>query len=157
MAAAIAAGGTPVFAYKGESLEEYWEFTHRIFDFGEGKGPNMILDDGGDATLLMHLGGNAEKDAAAAWRRLVKPADVVGVKSNVWGPLATPRELEQTIRDGIVGAGVRPENVDVDDRGVRWNPVFQRTTALVNVRPMRTHAWSGLGTCSRTEKQITAS
>ncbi len=88
-----------------------------------------------------------EKDAAAAWRRLVKPADVVGVKSNVWGPLATPRELEQAIRDEIVGAGVRPENVAIDDRGVRSNPVFQRTTALVNVRPMRTHAWSGLGTC----------
>src|SRR4030088_1900043 len=61
-AAAIAAGGTPVFAYKGESLEEYWEFTHRIFDFGEGRGPNMILDDGGDATLLVHLGQRAEKD-----------------------------------------------------------------------------------------------
>ncbi|MGA7984624.1 MAG: adenosylhomocysteinase, partial [Burkholderiales bacterium] len=51
-AAAIAAGGTPVFAYKGESLDEYWEFTHRIFEFDGGKGPNMILDDGGDATLL---------------------------------------------------------------------------------------------------------
>jgi adenosylhomocysteinase len=61
-AAAIAAGGTPVFAYKGESLDEYWEFTHRIFDFGDGRGPNMILDDGGDATLLVHLGIKAEKD-----------------------------------------------------------------------------------------------
>ncbi|HEY8508830.1 MAG TPA: adenosylhomocysteinase, partial [Steroidobacteraceae bacterium] len=61
-AAAIAASGTPVFAYKGESLDEYWEFTHRIFEFGGGKGPNMILDDGGDATLLMHLGTKAEKD-----------------------------------------------------------------------------------------------
>jgi adenosylhomocysteinase len=64
-AAAIAAGGTPVYAYKGESLDEYWEFTHRIFEFGGGKGPNMILDDGGDATLLMHLGKRAEKDASA--------------------------------------------------------------------------------------------
>jgi adenosylhomocysteinase len=63
-AAAIAAGGTPVFAYKGESLAEYWEFTHRIFDFGEGRGPNMILDDGGDATLLVHLGKRAEQDAS---------------------------------------------------------------------------------------------
>src|SRR5438874_824211 len=63
-AAAIAAGGTPVFAYKGESLEEYWEFTHRIFEFSEGKGPNMILDDGGDATLLLHLGQRAEKQAS---------------------------------------------------------------------------------------------
>ena len=67
-AAAIAANGTPVFAIKGETLEDYWDYTHRIFDFGpkgsEGEGPNMILDDGGDATLLMHLGQNAEKDAS---------------------------------------------------------------------------------------------
>ncbi|MGZ5787643.1 MAG: adenosylhomocysteinase, partial [Ramlibacter sp.] len=67
-AAAIAAGGTPVFAVKGESLADYWDYTHRIFEFGakgsEGEGPNMILDDGGDATLLMHLGKRAEKDAA---------------------------------------------------------------------------------------------
>jgi hypothetical protein len=88
-----------------------------------------------------------EKDAAAAWRRLVKPADVVGVKSNVWGPLPTPPELEQAIREEVVRAGVRPGNVAIDDRGVLSNPVFRRMTALVNVRPMRTHAWSGLGTC----------
>jgi adenosylhomocysteinase len=62
-AAAIAAGGTPVFAYKGESLDEYWDFTHRIFQF-DGAGPNMILDDGGDATLLAHLGVTAEQDAS---------------------------------------------------------------------------------------------
>jgi adenosylhomocysteinase len=65
-AAAIAASGTPVFAVKGENLTEYWDYTHRIFDFGakgtEGEGPNMILDDGGDATLLMHLGKRAETD-----------------------------------------------------------------------------------------------
>jgi len=67
-AAALVANGTPVFAHKGESLDEYWDFTHRIFEFGaagtEGEGPNMILDDGGDATLLMHLGQRAEKDAS---------------------------------------------------------------------------------------------
>src|SRR6185503_11543892 len=61
-AAAIAAGGTPVFAYKGESLEEYWDFTHRIFEWSGGEFTNMILDDGGDATLLLHLGARAEKD-----------------------------------------------------------------------------------------------
>ena len=60
-AAAIAAGGTPVFAFKGEGLEDYWDFTHRIFEFAEGA-PNMILDDGGDATLLLHLGARAEQD-----------------------------------------------------------------------------------------------
>ncbi|HVL45634.1 MAG TPA: adenosylhomocysteinase [Acidovorax sp.] len=67
-AAAIAAAGTPVFAIKGETLAEYWDYTHRIFDFGaagtDGEGPNLILDDGGDATLLMHLGKRAEKDAS---------------------------------------------------------------------------------------------
>ncbi|WP_302175978.1 adenosylhomocysteinase [uncultured Hydrogenophaga sp.] len=67
-AAAIAANGTPVFAIKGETLADYWDYTHRIFEFGAagtpGEGPNMILDDGGDATLLMHLGQRAEKDAS---------------------------------------------------------------------------------------------
>ncbi len=109
---------------------------------GRVSGPvlHAMLNEGVAALL-------GEKDAAAAWRRLVKPVDVVGIKSNVWGPLPTPRELEQAIRDEVVGAGVGPGNVAVDDRGVRENPVFQRMTALVNVRPMRTHAWSGLGTC----------
>jgi adenosylhomocysteinase len=59
-AAAIAAGGTPVFAIKGESLEDYWDYTHRIFEWADGGTPNMILDDGGDATLLVHLGMQAE-------------------------------------------------------------------------------------------------
>jgi len=65
-AAAIAAGGTPVFAFKGEDLDEYWEFTHRVFDWGKGEGDenfaNMILDDGGDATMLLYLGAKAEQD-----------------------------------------------------------------------------------------------
>jgi adenosylhomocysteinase len=61
-AAAIAKRGIPVFAYKGETLDEYWEFTHRILDWGEGSGPNMILDDGGDATLVVILGARAEED-----------------------------------------------------------------------------------------------
>ena len=63
-AAAIAKGGTAVFAYKGESLEDYWEFTHAIFEWPDGGTSNMILDDGGDATLLLHLGAKAEKDAS---------------------------------------------------------------------------------------------
>ena len=67
-AAALVERGTPVFAYKGETLKDYWDYTHRIFEFAgkgqAGEGPNMILDDGGDATLLMHLGKRAEKDAS---------------------------------------------------------------------------------------------
>src|SRR5947209_5920632 len=61
-AAAIAASGTPVFAVKGESLEEYWDYTHKIFEWNDGGAPNMILDDGGDATLLIVLGSQAEQD-----------------------------------------------------------------------------------------------
>ena len=64
-AAAIAAGGTPVFAVKGETLEEYWEYCHNIFEWADGGVPNMILDDGGDATLLIHLGIRAEKGDTA--------------------------------------------------------------------------------------------
>ena len=63
-AAAIAARGTAVFAWKGESLEDYWDYTHRIFDWPDGGYSNMILDDGGDATLLLHLGARAETDAS---------------------------------------------------------------------------------------------
>jgi len=70
-AAVIAAGGTPVFAFKGESLEEYWEFTHRIFEWPNGRLANMILDDGGDATLLLMLGARAERDTSV----IAKPAN----------------------------------------------------------------------------------
>src|ERR1043166_9403114 len=63
-AAGIAARGIPVFAHKGETLEEYWDYTHRIFEWADGGAPNMILDDGGDATLLLHLGSKAERDAS---------------------------------------------------------------------------------------------
>src|ERR1700691_785246 len=68
-AAAIAAAGYPVFAVKGETLAEYWDYTHRIFDWPDGNHSNMILDDGGDATLLLHLGTRAEKDLSV----LAKP------------------------------------------------------------------------------------
>ena len=83
----------------------------------------------------------------AAWRRLVTPTDVVGIKTNVWSHLRTPVGLEEAIRHEVVSVGVKPGDVAVDDRGVRDNPVFERATALINVRPMRTHHWSGLGTC----------
>jgi hypothetical protein len=82
-----------------------------------------------------------------AWRRLVSPDDVVGIKSNVWSHLRTPVALEEALRQEVLSAGVTPDNVAVDDRGVRDDPVFRRATALINARPMRTHHWSGLGTC----------
>ena len=85
-------------------------------------------------------------EAKLAWSRLFGAGDVVGIKSNEWGRLPTPAALEQAILAEVVGAGVDPAMVAVGDRGVRRDEVFQRATALVNIRPMRTHAWSGLGT-----------
>ena len=87
-----------------------------------------------------------EDDASAAWRRMISASDVVGIKSNVWSHLPTPPALEDAIRSEVLTVGVNPENISVDDRGVRTNPVFQRATAIINTRPMRTHHWAGLGT-----------
>lgn len=85
-------------------------------------------------------------DPVTAWKKLVGPSDIVGIKSNVWYHLPTPRSLEEAIVEGLLAAGVREKNISVGDRGVLGNPVFKRCTALINVRPMRTHNWSGLGT-----------
>jgi hypothetical protein len=101
---------------------------------------HRMLNDG-VASLL------GEEDPAKAWRRLISPEDVVGIKSNVWKYLPTPPALEQAIQAEAEKVGVPPENIAIDDRGIRRNPVFQRATALINTRPLRTHAWSGLGTC----------
>jgi hypothetical protein len=88
-----------------------------------------------------------ENEPLPAWRKLFQSSDVVGIKSNVWGRLPTPKELEDTIRRRVIDTGVSERNIGVDDRGVLGNPIFQKATALVNVRPLRTHHWSGVGTC----------
>ncbi|MBI9021374.1 MAG: adenosylhomocysteinase, partial [Verrucomicrobia bacterium] len=76
-AAAVAVKGTPVFATKGETLEEYWEYTDRILDWGDGKGPNMILDDGGDATMFVQVGVAAERNPAILGRKPGSPEEAV--------------------------------------------------------------------------------
>jgi hypothetical protein len=85
-------------------------------------------------------------EPTAAWARLFRREDVVGVKSNGWRRLATPPSLEETIVARVRAAGVAADAVAVDDQGILRNPVFVRATALVNTRPMRTHHWAGLGT-----------
>ena len=87
-----------------------------------------------------------EKEASVAWKKIVKPDDIVGIKTNVWRALPTPPQLEEAIRNSVLAAGVKAENISVRDRGVLEDPIFMKATALVNVRPMRTHDWSGLGT-----------
>ena len=82
-----------------------------------------------------------------AWKKLIKSSDVVGIKSNSWPKLPTPKELEEAIKRRVLDAGVAEKNIDIADRGVLNNPVFLNATALVNVRPVRTHHWAGVGTC----------
>ena len=82
-----------------------------------------------------------------AWKKFIRPTDIVGIKTNVWNYLPTPRELEDAIEKRVLDCGVPQKNLSIDDRGVRDNPVFRKATALINTRPMRTHDWSGVGTC----------
>jgi hypothetical protein len=88
-----------------------------------------------------------ESSAQAAWARLVRASDTVGVKSNAWRFLATTPEIENALRKRVLGAGVAEDRLSIDDRGVLENPVFRRATALINARPMRTHHWAGVGSC----------
>ena len=114
-AAALVEAGTPVFAYKGESLEDYWDYTHRIFEFGpkgtKGEGPNMILDDGGDATMLMHLGKAAEKDLSV---------------------LANPTSEEERILFAAIKAKLAVDNTWYSRKGAEIIGVTEETTTGVH-------------------------
>jgi len=85
-------------------------------------------------------------DPLTAWKSLISPDDVVGVKTNSWNYLPTPDVLNAAIRQRVLDAGVPEKSVSVRDRGVRNDPVFQNATALINVRPLRSHHWAGVGT-----------
>ncbi|RZL45211.1 MAG: adenosylhomocysteinase, partial [Variovorax sp.] len=114
-AAAIAAAGTPVFAIKGETLKDYWDYTHSIFEFGpkgsKGEGPNMILDDGGDATMLMHLGQKAEKDL---------------------GVLAKPTSEEETILFAAIKAKLAVDSTWYTRKSAEIIGVTEETTTGVH-------------------------
>jgi len=103
-----------------------------------------ILESMLDEAIKTLLGTDSPLEA---WRKLIKSSDVVGVKSNDWGKLPTPKPLEAAIKRRLLDVGVAVENMDIADRGVMTNPIFLKSTALVNVRPLRTHHWSGVGTC----------
>jgi hypothetical protein len=100
----------------------------------------QMLDQG-----VIHLSGEATP--IQTWKKLIKPTDIVGIKSNSWGPLPTPAELEAVIQQRVLDVGVPKGNISIDDRGVLDNKVFQSSTALINVHPLRTHFWSGVGGC----------
>jgi hypothetical protein len=86
-----------------------------------------------------------KKDSLSAWKELIKPDDVVGIKTNVWQYLPTPPALERTIQKRVMDAGVPEERIGTRDRGLQEDPLFRDATALINVRPLRTHHWAGVG------------
>ncbi|MDR2056748.1 MAG: DUF362 domain-containing protein [Dysgonamonadaceae bacterium] len=97
-----------------------------------------------DEAVCALTGKNTVKEA---WASIIKPADIVGIKTNVWNKFPTPEIMNDILKERVLQTGVSEDNVNVNDRGVLKDPVFQKATALINVRPMRTHAWSGVGSC----------
>ncbi|UCH15708.1 MAG: DUF362 domain-containing protein [Bacteroidales bacterium] len=129
--------------------------------FGQGEGKTKVIlirdenvlgsDNNAKPEILQKMLDKAVlnltgvSDIKAAWKKIIKPGDIVGVKSNVWGHLPTPPALEKGIKKRVMEAGVSEKNISISDRGVLGDPVFRKSTALINVRPLRTHAWSGVG------------
>jgi Domain of unknown function (DUF362) len=84
-------------------------------------------------------------DPVAGWKTLIKPDDIVGIKTNVWNYIPTTSAVEQALKRRVMDAGVPESKIGIDDRGVRRNPIFQQATALINARPARAHTWAGMG------------
>jgi hypothetical protein len=115
-----------------EALDENSEFNGPVIQQMLDEAVMKLLDQG---------------DPAAAFRLLVKPDDIVGIKSNVWSYLPTPPEVENAIKRRLLDAGVKEENIGIDDHNVRTNPIFVKSTALINTRPLRTHYLAGMSGC----------
>lgn len=88
-----------------------------------------------------------EKNPASAWKKIVTPADTVGIKTNAWRNLPTGKEVEEAIRQRVLDAGVPAEKISVADRGILNDPIFQTATVLINARPARVHSVAGMGSC----------
>ena len=87
-----------------------------------------------------------KNDPVEGWKTFIKPTDIVGIKTNVWGSLPTTSQVEEALKKRVMDVGVKESDISISDRGVLHDPVFQKATALINARPMRTHHWSGVGT-----------
>ena len=115
-----------------DAVDENARFNEKIIQ--------QMLD---DAVMALFDQDNPVK----SFKMLAKPDDMVGIKSNVWAYIPTPKELENAIERRLIDAGVNKENISIDDRGVLKNPIFQKSTALINVRPMRIHYLAGFSGC----------
>jgi hypothetical protein len=138
--------GLPLLSHAADNQTEKSRVVlirdEKVID-GSGSLQSGTLEDMLDQALKTLL---AASDAVAAWKQLFRPDDIVGIKSNIWSPLPTPTILEEIIQARLQAIGIPRQNMSAEDRGVLGNPVFKQATALINVRPMRTHHWSGLGT-----------
>ena len=142
---AIAATGASVFGEAwAQPMAKVVLVRHADAVSEAGKMNGAIIQTMLDEAVQTLVGAGNPADA---WRTLVRPTDVVGIKSNAWERLPTPAEVEAAIRHRVLGAGVQESRLDVADRGVLQNTIFRNATALVNVRPLRTHHWAGVGTC----------
>ena len=144
-AAAAAEGAKKTAAGRGRARRSRVVLVRdaHLLDGGGKVVPEVIarmLDQG--VTTLMK-----EKDPREAWSQLILPDDRVGIKTNVWRFLRTPKALEAAIRERVKGCGVPEDRIGLGDRDVLEDPRFRKATALVNVRPLRTHHWSGVGSC----------
>lgn len=113
---------------------------------------DVLDDDGGvNGDIIRRMLDDAvtslldKESPVDAWKELISPNDIVGIKSNEWGPLPTPKHLEDGIKERIIEIGVTPDRVSVGDRNILEDEVFLKSTALINVRPLRTHHWAGVG------------
>jgi hypothetical protein len=115
-----------------DALDENSEFNETVIQQMLDEAVMKLLDQG---------------DPIAAFKLLVRPEDIVGIKSNVWSYLPTPAAVEKAIKRRLLDAGVKEENIGIDDHTVRTNPIFVKSTALINVRPLRTHYLAGMSGC----------
>ena len=143
-----AVGGTVGFPSVGEKAEAA-RSTSRVVLIRDERvvSEGGTIDAGGihqmlDQAMTALFGLDSPSDC---WKAIIKPDDIVGIKTNIWRFLPTPSEVEDAIRQGVRLAGVPEENIGMGDQDVLRQEIFQRTTALINSRPMRTHAWSGVG------------
>lgn len=151
-AGAVAAGaavGLPALVSAAESngpLARVVLVRHAeaVGDAGKINGPiiQQMLDDGVKSFFELD-------DPVACWKKIIKPDDTVGIKTNVWDRLPTTTEVEQAIKSRVMDAGVPDEKISIDDRGLLGNPIFKKATALINARPLRTHAWAGVGSLTK--------
>ncbi len=141
---AAALGSSPSGEAKAEEKVKVVLIRDENVTDPQGQINQRILQQMLDQGVCQLLG---EENPIQAWKKLIKPNDIVGIKSNSWFNLPTPGELEEAIQQRVMDVGVPKKSIAIDDRGILNNPIFRSSTALINVRPLRTHHWSGIGGC----------